>query len=72
MTATQNRNTYLEQVVAQQERLEQDLRVRRPLPEIVARLPKPDELRAVTIGGHAGTNVAELGAIVSALRSATE
>jgi SPFH domain / Band 7 family len=46
------------------------------LPEIVAQLPKPDELRAVTIGGHDGTTVAglvaELGAIVGALRSATE
>src|SRR5437762_6914753 len=37
MTATQNRNTYLEQVVAQQERLEQDLRVRRP----AASMPAP-------------------------------
>jgi SPFH domain / Band 7 family len=43
------------------------------LPDIVARLPKPDELRAVTIG-HDGTTVAgmvaELGAIVNALKSA--
>ena len=36
MTATQNRNTYLEQVVAQQERLEQDLRVRRPAVSMAA------------------------------------
>jgi hypothetical protein len=45
------------------------------LPEIVARLPKPDELRAVTIGGHGGHTVAgliaELGAVVGALRSVT-
>ena len=46
------------------------------LPEIVAQLPKPAELRAVTIGGHDGTTVAglvaELGAIAGALRSTTE
>jgi hypothetical protein len=45
------------------------------LPQIVARLPKPDELRAVTIGGHDGHTVAgllaELGAVVGALRSVT-
>jgi len=44
------------------------------LPEIVARLPKPAELRAVTIGGNDGTTlaglVAELGAVLGALRSA--
>jgi SPFH domain / Band 7 family len=44
------------------------------LPEIVARLPKPTELRAVTIGGNDGTTlaglVAELGAVLTALRSA--
>ncbi len=44
------------------------------LPEIVSRLPKPDELRAVTIGGTDGTTlsglVAELGAVLGALRSA--
>ena len=43
------------------------------LPEIVAHLPKPDELRAVTIGGNDGTTlaglVAELGAVLGALRS---
>src|SRR5438874_1501114 len=40
----------------------------------LAQLPKPAELRQVTIGGHDGTTVAglvaELGAIVDALRSA--
>ena len=45
------------------------------LPEIVAKLPKPDELRAVTIGGRDGHTVAgliaELGAVVGALRSVT-
>jgi hypothetical protein len=44
------------------------------LPEIVARLPKPDELRAVTIGGSDSTTVsgliAELAAVVGALRAA--
>jgi hypothetical protein len=44
------------------------------LPEIVARLPKPDELRAVTIGGADSTTVSglltELAAVVGALRSA--
>jgi SPFH domain / Band 7 family len=44
------------------------------LPDIVSRLPKPDELRAVTIGGTDGTTlsglVAELGAVLGALRSA--
>jgi hypothetical protein len=43
------------------------------LPEIVARLPKPAELRAVTIGGDGATTVsgllAELAAVVGALRS---
>jgi hypothetical protein len=43
------------------------------LPDIVAKLPKPDELRAVTIGGTQSTTVsglvAELAAVVSALRS---
>jgi hypothetical protein len=110
MTATQNRNAYLDQVVAQGAQLEQDLRSKRsvpmaagpmagaaapppppgaapaparlradaagpaPLPEIVARMPKPAELRAVTIGGNDGTTlaglVAELGAVLAALRSA--
>ncbi|GIJ56134.1 SPFH domain-containing protein [Virgisporangium aurantiacum] len=44
------------------------------LPEIVARMPKPAELRAVTIGGNDGTSVggliAELAAVVNALRDA--
>jgi hypothetical protein len=44
------------------------------LPEIVAQLPKPTELRAVTIGGNDATTlaglVAELGAVLGALRSA--
>jgi hypothetical protein len=44
------------------------------LPEIVARLPKPAELKAVTIGGPQATTVsglvAELGAVVNALRTA--
>ena len=43
------------------------------LPEIVAKLPKPAELRAVTIGGRDSTTVAgllaELSAVVGALRS---
>jgi hypothetical protein len=43
------------------------------LPEIVERMPKPDELRAVTIGGADGTTlaglIAELGAVVGALRA---
>ncbi|GAA1759204.1 SPFH domain-containing protein [Luedemannella helvata] len=43
------------------------------LPDIVARLPKPDELRSVTIGGADQTTVAglvtELAAVVGALRS---
>jgi len=42
------------------------------LPEIVAKLPKPAELRAVTIGRDSTTVaglVAELGAVVGALRS---
>src|SRR5436305_618262 len=44
------------------------------LPEIVARLPKPAELRSVTIGGNDATTVggllAELAGVVGALRSA--
>jgi hypothetical protein len=43
------------------------------LPEIVAQLPKPAELRAITIGGDNSTTVAgllaELGAVVGALRT---
>ena len=43
------------------------------LPEIVAKLPKPAELRSVTIGGNDSTTVAgllaELSTVVSALRS---
>ncbi|MFI5911431.1 SPFH domain-containing protein [Dactylosporangium sp. NPDC051541] len=43
------------------------------LPEIVAKLPKPAELRSVTIGGTDGTTVAgliaELSTVVNALRS---
>jgi hypothetical protein len=43
------------------------------LPDIVERLPKPDELRAVTIGGPQSTTVsgllAELAAVVNALRT---
>jgi hypothetical protein len=42
------------------------------LPEIVAKLPKPAELRAVTIGGDSTTVaglIAELGAVVGALRA---
>ena len=43
------------------------------LPEIVAQLPKPAELRAITIGGENSTTVAgllaELTAVVGALRS---
>jgi hypothetical protein len=43
------------------------------LPDIVSRLPKPAELRAVTIGGDGATTVsgllAELAAVVGALRS---
>jgi hypothetical protein len=46
------------------------------LPEIVARLPKPDELRSVTIGGNDATTVAgiiaELTGIIGALKSAVE
>ncbi|MBC6463374.1 SPFH domain-containing protein [Actinomadura sp. HBU206391] len=45
------------------------------LPEIMAKLPKPDELRTVTIGGTDQTSVAglltQLTAVVSALRAAT-
>jgi hypothetical protein len=45
------------------------------LPEIVARMPKPAELRAVTIGGSDSTTVggliAELTAVIGALRDAT-
>jgi hypothetical protein len=44
------------------------------LPEIVAKLPKPAELRSVTIGGHDSSTVtgllAELAAVVGAIRSA--
>ncbi|MDN3355122.1 SPFH domain-containing protein [Actinomadura sp. DC4] len=44
------------------------------LPEIVERLPKPDELRSVTIGGNNATTVAgllaELSGILGALKSA--
>jgi hypothetical protein len=44
------------------------------LPEIVERLPKPAELRVVTVGGHNPTTVAgllaELSGIIGALRSA--
>ncbi len=44
------------------------------LPEIVERLPKPDELRSVTIGGNDATTVAgllaELTGILGALKSA--
>jgi hypothetical protein len=43
------------------------------LPEIVAKMPKPAELRAVTIGGDGSTTVsgllAELAAVVGALRT---
>jgi hypothetical protein len=43
------------------------------LPEIMARLPKPDELRSVTIGGNNATTVAgllaELSGILGALKS---
>ena len=45
------------------------------LPDIVAKLPKPAELKAVTIGGADSTTVggliAELTAVVGALRDAT-
>lgn len=44
------------------------------LPEIVEKLPKPDELRSVTIGGNDATTVAgliaELSGVIGALRSA--
>jgi hypothetical protein len=44
------------------------------LPEIMERLPKPDELRSVTIGGNDATTVAgliaELSGVLGALRSA--
>jgi hypothetical protein len=47
----------------------------RSLPDIVDKLPKPAELRSVTIGGNDATTVtgllAELTAVVGALRSAT-
>jgi hypothetical protein len=43
------------------------------LPEIVERLPKPDELRSVTIGGTDSTTltglIAQLGAVLGALKS---
>jgi hypothetical protein len=46
------------------------------LPEIVAKLPKPTELRSVTVGGSDTTTlaglVAQLTAVVAALRSGTE
>jgi hypothetical protein len=46
------------------------------LPEIVEKLPKPAELRAVTIGGTDSTSlsglVAELAAVIAALRDATK
>jgi hypothetical protein len=42
------------------------------LPEIVSRLPKPDELRTVVIGGTDGATlagvVAQLGAVLEALK----
>ena len=46
------------------------------LPEIVSKLPKPTELRSVTVGGSDTTTlsglVAQLTAVVAALRSGTE
>ncbi|TDC44780.1 hypothetical protein E1281_32655 [Actinomadura sp. KC345] len=46
------------------------------LPEIMAKLPKPDELRTVTVNGTDQTSVAglitQLTAVVGALRAATE
>ncbi|MEV0665273.1 SPFH domain-containing protein [Actinomadura luteofluorescens] len=46
------------------------------LPEIMAKLPKPDELRTVTVNGVDQTGVAglvtQLAAVVGALRAATE
>jgi hypothetical protein len=45
------------------------------LPEIVERLPKPDELRSVTVGADSTTLtglVAELGAVLGALRSISD
>jgi len=43
------------------------------LPEILERMPKPDELRSVTIGGADPTTltglVAQLGAVLGALKS---
>jgi hypothetical protein len=46
------------------------------LPEIVAKLPKPTELRSVTVGGSDTTTltglVAQLTAVVAALRPGTE
>lgn len=46
------------------------------LPEIVSKFPKPNELRSVTIGGRDSSTVAgllaELTAVVHALRSATD
>ncbi|MEO5873880.1 MAG: SPFH domain-containing protein [Streptosporangiaceae bacterium] len=46
----------------------------RSLPQIVEKLPKPDELRSVTIGGNDSTTVAglvaELTGVIAALRSA--
>jgi SPFH domain / Band 7 family. len=46
------------------------------LPEIVDKLPKPDEVRSVTIGGNNATTlaglIAELSGVLGALRPATE
>jgi hypothetical protein len=46
------------------------------LPEIAARMPKPDELRSVTVGGTGSGTIAgliaELTAVVGALRSAAD
>ncbi|MGI8334844.1 SPFH domain-containing protein [Actinomadura scrupuli] len=46
------------------------------LPEIVEKLPKPDEVRSVTIGGNNATTlaglIAELSGVLGALRTATE
>ncbi len=51
-------------------------RLVRSLPEIVERLPKPDELRSVTVGGNDSTTlaglVAELSAVLAALRTPTD
>jgi hypothetical protein len=46
------------------------------LPEIMARLPKPDELRTVTVNGADQTSVAgpvtQLAAVLGALRAAAD